>query len=167
MSQISNLISQNNMKTYLDKILEWAVTVSFMLMILTVMIQVIARYALPWSPHWTEEMARFCFIYMVSLGAGLALKDRSYINVSLFLDWLDVKARNWMDAFILLCIILLMIVMLVFSIPLIEIVSLQDSASMKINMAFIYFSMTCMSFLVMFYSILEIRSKLKQILRSA
>jgi hypothetical protein len=38
---------------------------------------------------------------------------------------------------------------------------------MKINMAFIYFSMTCMSFLVMFYSILEIRSKLKQILRSA
>ena len=44
---------------FLDKILEWSVVVSFMLMIVVVMIQVIARYALPWSPHWTEEMARF------------------------------------------------------------------------------------------------------------
>lgn len=154
------------MKTFIDRILEWAVTISFMLMILTVMVQVIARYALPWSPHWTEEMARFSFIYMVSLGAGLAVKDRSYINVSLFLDWLDTKNRIWMDTLILLAIILLMLCMFVFSFPLMKIVSLQNSASLKINMAFIYFSMTCMSFLVMFYSILEIRSNLKKTLRS-
>ncbi|MCH6235288.1 TRAP transporter small permease [Cognataquiflexum rubidum] len=153
-------------QTRIDRILEWAVTVSFLLMIVTVMVQVIARYALPWSPHWTEEMARFCFIYMVSLGAGLAVKDRSYINVSLFLDWLDVKARNWMDSFILLSIILLMLCMLVFSIPLMDIVSLQDSASLKINMAFIYFSMTCMSAFVAFYSIVELLKNLKKIFRN-
>lgn len=150
----------------MDKILEWAVTISFMLMIVTVMLQVIARIALPWSPHWTEEMARFCFIYMVSLGAGLAVKDRSYINVSLFLDWLDVKARNWMDSFILLCILLLMLCMLVFSIPLMDIVSLQDSASLKINMALIYFSMTCMSGFVAFYSIMELQKNIKKIFRN-
>jgi TRAP-type C4-dicarboxylate transport system permease small subunit len=155
------------MNSNLDKILEWAVTISFMLMILTVMIQVIARYALPWSPHWTEELARFSFIYMVSLGAGLAVKDRSYINVSIFLDWLGIKARIWMDTLILLAIIILMLCMLVFSFPLMEIVSLQNSASLKINMGFIYFSMTCMAFLVMFYSIVEIRSNLKKILRSS
>lgn len=155
------------MKSNLDKILEWAVTISFMMMIITVMIQVVARYALPWSPHWTEEMARFCFIYMVSLGAGLAVKDRSYINVSIFLDWLDSKSRLWMDTMILLAIILLMFFMFVFSIPLIEIVSLQNSASMKINMAVIYFSMSAMSFLVLFYSILAIRSNLKKILRGS
>lgn len=154
------------MKTNLDKILEWAVTISFMLMIVTVMLQVIARIALPWSPHWTEEMARFCFIYMVSLGAGLAVKDRSYINVSLFLDWLDVKARIWMDTFILICITLLMLCMLVFSIPLMDIVSLQDSASLKINMAFIYFSMTCMSSFVAFYSIMELKKNITKILRN-
>lgn len=158
MSQIS--------QTTMDKILEWAVTISFILMIVTVMLQVIARIALPWSPHWTEEMARFCFIYMVSLGAGLAVKGSSYINVSLFLDWLDVKARIWMDTFILLCIILLMLCMLVFSIPLMDIVSLQDSASLKINMAFIYFSMTCMSAFVAFYSIIELQKNIKKIFRN-
>lgn len=154
------------MKTNLDKILEWGVIISFSLMIVIVMLQVIARIALPWSPHWTEEMARFCFIYMVSLGAGLAVKDRSYINVSLFLDWLDVKARIWMDTFILICITLLMLCMLVFSIPLMDIVSLQDSASLKINMAFIYFSMTCMSSFVAFYSIMELKKNITKILRN-
>jgi TRAP-type C4-dicarboxylate transport system permease small subunit len=155
------------MKSTLDKILEVAVTISFILMIITVMIQVIARYGLPWSPHWTEEMARFCFIYMVSLGAGLAVKDRSYINVSIFLDWLDSRTRIWMDTMILLAIILLMMFMFVFSLPLMEIVSLQNSASMKINMAVIYFSMSAMSFLVLFYSILAIRSNLKKLLRGS
>ena len=104
MSQIS--------QTRIDKILEWAVTVSFMLMIITVVIQVVARYALPWSPHWTEEMARFCFIYMVSLGAGLAIKERAYINVSIFLDGLNSKGKIWMDSIILFSIMVLMLFML-------------------------------------------------------
>lgn len=158
MSQIS--------QTTMDKILEWAVTISFILMILTVMLQVIARYALPWSPHWTEEMARFCFIYMVSLGAGLAVKDRAYINVSIFLDRLTTKSRIWMDTLILFSIFVLMLVMLGFSIPLIKIVSLQDSAAMKVNMAFIYFSMTCMSFFVAYYSMIEIQRNFKKILQN-
>jgi TRAP-type transport system small permease protein len=72
-----------------------------------------------------------------------------------------------MDTLILLAIIILMLCMLVFSIPLMEIVSLQNSASLKINMAFIYFSMSAMSFLVLFYSILAIRSNLKKILRGS
>lgn len=154
------------MKTTIDKILEWAVTISFILMITTVMIQVIARYALPWSPHWTEELARFCFIYMVSLGAGLAVKDRAYINVSIFLDGLNAKGKIWMDSIILFSIMILMLFMLVFSIPLVKIVSLQDSASMRINMAFIYFSMTCMSFFVAYYSLHELLKNLGKILRN-
>jgi TRAP-type transport system small permease protein len=154
------------MKTSIDRILEWAVTISFGLMILTVIIQVVARYALPWSPHWTEEMARFYFIYMVSLGAGLAIKDRAYINVSVFLDGLNFKGKIWMDSLILFSIMILMIIMFVFSIPLMKIVSLQDSASMKINMALIYFSMTCMSFFVAYYSLIELIKNFNKILRN-
>jgi TRAP-type C4-dicarboxylate transport system permease small subunit len=158
MSQIS--------QTRIDKILEWAVTISFMLMILTVVIQVVSRYALPWSPHWTEEMARFCFIYMVSLGAGLAIKERAYINVSIFLDGLNSKGKIWMDSMILFSIMVLMLFMLVFSLPLVKIVSLQDSASMRISMGFIYFSMTCMSFFVAYYSLLELLKNFGKILRN-
>lgn len=149
------------MKETLDKTLEWAVIVSFVLMIITVIIQVVARYALPWSPHWTEELARFSFIYMVSLGSGLAVKDRAYVNVSSILDRFTPKGKLLMDNLILSAIILLMGTMFFFSFPLIKIVTLQNSASMKINMGVIYFSMTCMGFFVMFYSFFEIQQNFK------
>jgi TRAP-type transport system small permease protein len=150
------------LKQTLDKTLEWAVVISFILMIVTVVIQVVARYALPWSPHWTEEMARFCFIYMVSLGAGLAIKDRAYVNVSSLLDRFSPKGKLIMDNLILSAIILLMGTMFIYSIPLVKIVTLQNSASLKINMGFIYFSMTSMGFLVMLYAAFEIFLNLKK-----
>lgn len=148
---------------FLDRILEWSVMLSFMLMILVVMIQVIARYALPWSPHWTEELARFCFIYMVSLGAGLAIKDRAYVNVTTFLRMFKGRSRFFMDSLILAGIILLMLVMLIYSIPLLKIVTLQKSAAMQLNMALIYFSMTCMSLFVLLYALLQLRANFKNI----
>lgn len=149
------------MKKTLDKILEWAVVTSFILMIVTVIIQVVARYALPWSPHWTEELARFSFIYMISLGSGLAVKDRIYVNVSSILDRFTPKGKFIMDNLILSCIILLMGTMFFYSFPLIRIVTLQNSASLKINMGVIYFSMTCMGFFVMIYSFFEILQNFK------
>lgn len=145
----------------LDKILEWAVTLNFMVMILVVMLQVIARYALPWSPHWTEELARFCFIYMVSLGAGLAIQDRAYVNVTTFLHLFQGRARFIMDSLILMGIILLMTIMFIYSLPLIQIVTLQTSAALQINMGFIYFSMSCMSFFVILYALVQLMDNVR------
>ncbi|MEX2594664.1 MAG: TRAP transporter small permease [Anditalea sp.] len=147
---------------FLDKILEWAVTLSFMVMIIVVMIQIIARYALPWSPHWTEELARFCFIYMVSLGAGLAIKDRAYVNVTTFLNKFTGKTRFYLDSSILIGILVLMLFMLIYSIPLLKIVSLQNSAALQINMALIYCSMTGMSLFVMLYSLVQLKANFKK-----
>ena len=150
----------------LDKVLDWAVIGCFILMILTVCLQVFARYALPWSPPWTEELARFAFIYMVSLGAGLAIKDRSYVNVDILLQSLGERKRVILDSFILMLIILLMGLMLWYSIPLIRIVQLQQSASLKINMALIYLSMFFMALLVILYAYLELIKNVNHIRNS-
>ncbi|EKB49109.1 TRAP transporter small permease [Cecembia lonarensis] len=150
----------------LDKVLDLAVIGCFILMILTVCLQVFARYALPWSPPWTEELARFAFIYMVSLGTGLAIKDRSYVNVDILLQSLGERKRVILDSFILMLIILLMGLMLWYSIPLIRIVQLQQSASLKINMALIYLSMFFMALLVILYAYLELIKNVNHIRNS-
>lgn len=140
----------------MERILELAVICSFVVMMLSVCLQVISRYALPWSPSWTEELARFCFIYMVSLGAGLAIKDKSYVRVGVIFDKLSPKFRIIMENCILSCIGILMGFMMVYSVPLIRIVTLQQSASMKLNMGMVYFSMFAMSALVLGYVMREI-----------
>lgn len=147
--------------TYLDRVLSALVVFSFVLMIAVVILQIVARYLLPWSPNWTEEMARFCFIYLVSLGAGLAVQDRGYVSVSTFLDRLRPLARKRLEIAILVCVILLMSTMFVVSIPLVKIVTLQTSAAMQLNMSLIYASMSCMGLFVSLYGILQLVELIK------
>lgn len=149
--------------SHLDRALSVALVISALAMVLIVLLQIIARFALSWSPHWTEEMARFCFLYMVSLGAGLALKDDAYVSVAIFLRRLPDKARLYMECVILLSICVLMISMFVSGFPLLEIVKLQTSAALQINMVFIYFSMILMSFLVTVYAFFQLIEKIRRI----
>lgn len=146
---------------YLDKVLSFLVVSSFLLMIAVVILQILARYALPWSPNWTEEMARFCFIYMVSLGAGLAIQDRGYVSVNTLLDNLTPPARKRLEIIILVFVIILMVTMFVVSIPLVQIVSLQISPAMQLNMSIMYGSMACMGLFVSIYSILQLIERIK------
>lgn len=146
---------------YLDKVLSFLVVSSFLLMISVVILQILARYALPWSPNWTEEMARFCFIYMVSLGAGLAIQDRGYVSVNTLLDNLTPPARKRLEIIILVFVIILMVTMFVVSIPLVQIVSLQISPAMQLNMSIMYGSMACMGLFVSIYSILQLIERIK------
>ena len=45
-----------------------------------VLVQVISRNFLPNAPSWTEELARYSFIYMVAFGVGLAALKHEFVN---------------------------------------------------------------------------------------
>ncbi|WP_162341183.1 MULTISPECIES: TRAP transporter small permease [Cyclobacterium] len=145
----------------LDKILGHFVSLSFMVMIAVVLLQVVARYALPWAPNWTEELARFSFIYLVSVGAALSIKDQGYVSVNTFLDRLSPKAKARMQAVILLFILIIMGTQFIFSLPLMDIVSLQKSPALNLNMAFMYAAMAIMGLFTSLYALLELLKKLK------
>ena len=49
--------------------------------IASVLIQVVSRTFLPTAPNWTEEAARFLFIYMVSFAGNAAVLNNEYVNV--------------------------------------------------------------------------------------
>lgn len=38
-----------------------------------VLLQVVARVALPSAPVWTEELSRYLFIHMIAISSGLVL----------------------------------------------------------------------------------------------
>ncbi len=153
---------KNRFLHYLDKVLGTALVVSASAMVLIVLLQILSRFALPWSVHWTEEMARFCFIYMTSLGAGLAIKDNVYVGVETFINMLPERARFYMECVILLATGVLMLIMFVSAFPLFQVVKLQTSPALQINMVYLYASMLVMSFFVMLYAFLQVIEKIKQ-----
>ena len=82
------------MRKFLDsyyRLLNVLLGASVGILIVPVTIQMIARNTglLPnWI--WTEEMARFFFIWMVMLGAMVAVRDGSHFDVDV---WPDLKPR--------------------------------------------------------------------------
>lgn len=62
--------------------------------ILCIIYQVVARNVLPRAPTWTEEAARYLFIYMVACGCGVSVRAGEFVGVDLILLRLPGKARN-------------------------------------------------------------------------
>ncbi|MCC5937610.1 MAG: TRAP transporter small permease [Lunatimonas sp.] len=147
---------------YLDRVLSFLVVTSFVVMIAVVVLQILARYALPWSPEWTEELARFCFIYLVSLAAGLAIQERLYVSVDFLLEKLKPAVRRGLEIGILVLIVVFMFTMAAVSLPLVQIVSLQRSPAMQLNMSWMYAAMTAMGFFVGLYGSFQLVERIKQ-----
>lgn len=59
---------------------------AFLILSGSVLLQVFARTFLTTAPVWTEELTRFCLIYIGALGAGLALRSGDMVNVDLLCE---------------------------------------------------------------------------------
>lgn len=54
--------------------------------IASVLIQVVARTFLPTAPNWTEEAARYLFIYMVAFAGNAAVISDEYVGVEMLTE---------------------------------------------------------------------------------
>jgi len=75
------------MKSFLDgyyRLLKIALTGLMGLMIIPVFLQVLSRYTgiLP-RYIWTEEVARFCFVWIIMIGSMIAVRDGTHFDVDL------------------------------------------------------------------------------------
>lgn len=61
------------MRLYLDKLILLVTSVIFVIMILIVFLQVVARYVFGSSLSWSEEIARFLLVWTIFLAAGYTL----------------------------------------------------------------------------------------------
>jgi TRAP-type C4-dicarboxylate transport system permease small subunit len=66
-------------------LLSWLLAVSVGILIVPVSLQIFSRYtALIPSYIWTEEMARFLFIWMIMIGAMLGIREGTHFEVDVW-----------------------------------------------------------------------------------
>lgn len=75
------------MKTFLAgyyRLLQVILTVLMGLLIVPVTLQILSRYTglIP-RYIWTEEAARFCFVWIIMIGSMIAVRDRAHFDVDL------------------------------------------------------------------------------------
>jgi TRAP-type C4-dicarboxylate transport system permease small subunit len=85
----------------IERVFRWITTVLFLLMLVAVLVQIVARYALPSAPVWTEELTRFALIFMTAFACGNAVRGRELVNVDIFVNlfprWLRRIAFTLVD----------------------------------------------------------------------
>jgi TRAP-type C4-dicarboxylate transport system permease small subunit len=58
-------------------------------------IQVFMRYVMQDSLSWSEELARYLFIFLVYAGISYGVKLKRHIRVEVFTMWLPLKVRQF------------------------------------------------------------------------
>jgi TRAP-type transport system small permease protein len=71
----------------IHRLLNWLLAASVAVLIIPVLLQIFSRYV-GFIPRyiWTEEMARFFFIWMIMLGAMIGVREGTHFDVDLLPD---------------------------------------------------------------------------------
>ena len=66
------------------RLLKVLLTLLMLLMIVPVLLQILSRYSgiIP-RYIWTEEIARFCFVWIIMIGSMIAVREESHFRVDL------------------------------------------------------------------------------------
>ena len=119
--------------------LKAALTVLMAVLIVPVSMQIMSRY-LGIIPRyiWTEELARFCFIWIIMVGAMIAMRDNEHFTVDLLPTPKSNAGKAIAALFVDFMSFVLAMVFLVWGWPLVKFGLLQTSEMAELPMVFIY-----------------------------
>ncbi len=132
------------MKSLLDgyyRFLKTVLTYLMGLMIIPVFLQVLSRFTgiLP-RYIWTEEVARFCFVWIIMIGSMIAVKDGSHFDVDLLPKPKRLRNRGMLQLVRHFSMFVLALIFLWYGIDFAKFGMAQTSEMSGINMLSIYIS---------------------------
>jgi TRAP-type C4-dicarboxylate transport system permease small subunit len=120
------------------KLTKSTIVALFVVLVSVVFFQVVARYVFNRPPAWTEELARYCQVWIIFLTAPICIRKGSHLAVDYFSHMLNPTARFRMDILISLLILLYVTVVTVFGVRLVMVGRFQISPALGISMSVIY-----------------------------
>ena len=76
-----------------NKIEEYLLVSSLVFTVLLIFYQVVMRYVFNNSSFWSEELARYIFMWQIWLGASVGFKDDKHIKIEFFTNMLRGKVK--------------------------------------------------------------------------
>lgn len=115
-----------------------SVVVISVVMILVTLAQVVFRYVLAAPLPWSEELARYCFVWIVFLGGAIGLSRGIHLGVDLFVNMLPEPARRGLSVITGALIAAFAVTVIYASFPVINMNMFQRSPALGVQMSWIY-----------------------------
>lgn len=127
--------------------------VSFSIMILMGILQVLFRYVFDSSLYFTEELARFLFVWTVFLASAICCRRQSHAAIELFVSWMPEKLRKVALIIASVCTSCFFAVIFIKGIELTIVTWRQASPAMEIPMGLIYLAIPMGGLLMLIFTI--------------
>jgi TRAP-type transport system small permease protein len=79
----------------LDRLLKGLLILLVGVLTVCVFIQVLVRFVLKLPIPWTEEVSRIAFVYIIFIGATIAVREKAHINADFLLVMLPAGVARW------------------------------------------------------------------------
>ena len=130
-------------------------------MVLSVLLQILARY-LPGSGfRWTEELSRLLFLWFCFLSAAIALTRDGHLGIDYFYGKLSPKKQYVLDYVSVFSILGFSLLIAYYGFQLVQIVSMQRSPILRLPMSFFYAPVPVGAFLFIVYELAALADMIK------
>lgn len=115
---------------------------ALVVLVISTFAQVVGRYILNASPSWSEELARYAFIWCSALGAAVALDCGGHAVITVLSDRLSPRKRDVLHFIMTLIVLVISVVLCIQGGILAAATTRMTSPALKIPMACINISIT-------------------------
>ena len=117
----------------LEKVEKAILAVTVGIMVIIIAYQVIMRYIFAHANSWSEELARYLFIYDVMIGAAIAIRRNSHLQIDILINLMKPKVRTILTIIATLAGMVFMVFLLSYSITLVQTGARTMSAGLGIH----------------------------------
>ena len=103
-----------------------------------VLLQVLMRYLFAYPNPWSEEVSRFCFIWMSLLGASLAVEHRAHFGFDQVTKGLAPRAKRAVESFAGAVVLVFALLLVATGIALMDLTMGERSAALNLPVALVY-----------------------------
>ncbi len=161
MEQTDEVQKVNQLKWAVRNPLEAVLCGLLTFIVIIAFIQVIFRYVFHTSLSWSEELARYMFLWFALLGAAYAFKSGSHFALRFVVDKFGKKAEGLFRVVVLVIVSLFLIVFIWKSIEYTFSMANQVAPSTGISMAVPYSSAIVGGGLMLYYVVMNFINSLK------
>ncbi|WP_332446129.1 TRAP transporter small permease [Sphaerochaeta sp.] len=139
----------------IDIILEYLMAVCFGVMTIAIFLQVVFRYVLKSPLSWSEELARYLFVWVSFIGGVIAARNGQHIGVELLVKKIPEKIQKGFTCFANFLTSFFFLIIFVFFCKMWPMLSMQKTSALLLPMSYPYLGLGIGCFLMAFMYLME------------
>ncbi|NEU32631.1 TRAP transporter small permease [bacterium LRH843] len=137
----------------IEKFLKYTVVISLFVMTIVTFSQIVLRYVFKAPTIWSEEVARYLYIWLVLLASAVAVRSNRHIRIDFLVNKFKPKTKFVIETIGLVLILIFLVVLLREGISIVQGTTNAKSQGIGIKMSYAYLAIPAGASLMILFTI--------------